>query len=552
MLHYKMLLLGDTVIDPIVRFLADPGVEPVIQATVGPYNQIYQTLMDPSHAVWQNDSDILLIWSTPQSVIPSFEKLQRYENVSTDEILREVERFAELVRKASAKHKATFVISWSLPPHLRWNQAMTYQHNIGLTNILMQMNLLLAQYFSKHKNIVMLDSQYWYAALQKKSYDPKMYAIGKIHYTRDFFALAAEEIKAVVKGVFGQGKKLIICDLDNTLWGGIIGDDGIDHIKLGGIDPVGESFVMFQKELKSLKNRGILLAICSKNNQDIAMEVIEHHPGMVLRRDDFAAYQINWNDKAENIAKIASDLNIGLQSVVFLDDNPVERDRVKHAFPEIYTPDLPEDFTHYPNFLSALRCFDTLEITQEDRVRTELYRSEIKRKVALQEVASKEEWLKTLDIVVTVRLLEKSDLPRAVQLLNKTNQFNMATNRYTEPEYWEWSQVSNNRVYVFYVRDKFGDVGLTGVLSVALKEETAEIIDFVMSCRVMGKQIEDAMLWTVLSNIQAEKPATVRAIYRKTAKNSPFYEYIKSKYKDETTGVLEIAAVNKPDHITIL
>ncbi|MGP0576345.1 HAD-IIIC family phosphatase [Paenibacillus peoriae] len=552
MLHHKMLLLSDTIIDPIIRFLADPVTEPVIEATMGPYNQIYQILMDDFHTVWQNETDTMVVWSTPQRVIPSFEKLYNYEKVSIEEIMQEVDHFAELVVKASTKKKATFVISWSLPTHLRWNQTMAYQHNIGLTNILMQMNLLLSRHFSKNKNIVMLDSQYWYAAIQKSNFDPKLYAVGKINYSRDFFKLAAEELKAAVTGVFGQTKKLIICDLDNTLWGGIIGDDGMDNISLGGIDPVGESFVMFQKELKNLKNRGIMLAISSKNNENIAMEMIENHPEMVLRKNDFTSYRINWDDKAENIAEIVSSLNIGMQSVVFLDDNPTERDRVKHIFPEIFTPDLPEDFTRYPSFLSSLKCFDTLEITQEDRNRTEFYKRELDRKDSLRKADSKEEWLKSLEIIVTVSLLNRNHLPRAVQLLNKTNQFNMATNRYTEEEYWEHRQSPGTFVYTFHVRDKFGDAGLTGLISIKIDENRVEIVDFVMSCRVMGKHIEEAMLSHVLSHIHVDTLVSVKAVYQKTAKNQPFYDYIKSKYRDKTNSVLEIKAVNKPNHITIV
>ncbi|WP_422658567.1 HAD-IIIC family phosphatase [Paenibacillus sp. EC2-1] len=553
MSNYKLLFMADTIIDPIKRFLSDTTTESGIEAFIAPYNQIYQLLLNDSHPVWQDEMDILVIWSTPQRVVPLFDKLYNNEEVFVEDILQEVEQFSDLITKASKRVKSIFVISWSLPPHLRWNQSMAYKNDIGLTNVLMQMNLLLSRRLSMHQNIIMLDSQYWYSAIQNRSFDPKLYAVGKINYTRDFFEFAAEEIRAAVTSIYGQTKKLIICDLDNTLWGGVIGDDGMNNILLGGIDPIGESFVLFQKELKRLKNRGVLLAISSKNNESIGMEMIENHPEMILRKNDFAHYQINWNDKVDNIARIVKDLNIGLHSVVFLDDNPIERDQVRHAFPEIFTPDLPKDITHYPSFLSSLKCFDTLKITREDRERTGFYQIESQRKHLLQEAGSKEKWLKSLGILVSTDFINKNNLQRAVQLLNKTNQFNMATNRYLEDEFWEFSKSPLNKVYVFHVSDKFGDSGLTGLISIRMDKGQLEIVDFVMSCRVMGKGIEDAMLSSVVSHVSKNSDIqTIKAIYKPTAQNQPFYDYISSKYNDKTRYTVEMSELNKPNHITII
>lgn len=231
---------------------------------------------------------------------------------------------------------------------------------------------------------------------------------------------------------------MIICDLDNTLWGGVIGDDGIDNIKLGGIDPVGESFKLFQQELYRLSSRGIILAICSKNSESVALEMIEQHPDMILRKKDFSSIRINWNDKAANVVEIVKELNLGLQSVVFLDDNPSERDRIKQALPEVYVPDLPIDVTQYPVFISRLDCFETPAITLEDRKRTDWFKQEQRRESIKLNVDSLEEWLHSLEIKLTPHKLDKFLLTRAVQLMNKTNQFNMATRRFTIEEFWSW------------------------------------------------------------------------------------------------------------------
>ncbi|WP_188066254.1 HAD-IIIC family phosphatase [Brevibacillus brevis] len=548
----KALILADTIVDPILRFLSDRSTTPFIEAKTGPYNQVQQILMDPHHSVWKEENELLIVWTTPERSIPSFEKVLGYEEFEINSLMDEVDYFASNIIESSQRSKLTFVVSWSMPPHYREIQTLAFKHNVGHTNILMQMNLRLAQHFSNYNHIVLLDSNYWYNSLQKKSFDHKMFALGKINYSRDYFEKAAYEMKSVIRAFQGKTKKVVICDLDNTLWGGIIGDDGIDNINLGGINPIGESFIQFQKELKKLRERGILLAISSKNDESIAKEMIENHPEMILRMSDFSAYRINWKDKAENIAEMVNELNIGLQSVVFLDDNPTERERVKQAFPEIYTPDLPEDYTAYPTFIRMLDCFETIEITREDRVRTEMYQKESERKISLSNASSIDDWLKSLDISVKVLPLEKNLLTRAVQLLNKTNQFNMATNRYTEDEYWNWSSFNQNQVYVFQVQDKFGDSGITALISFSVSNNQAEIVDFVMSCRVMGKKIEEALLFNVMSKIKKMNIDSVRARYQKTDKNQPFFDFIKDKYTDSSNYLLDINKVLSPDFINVI
>lgn len=552
MSELKALILADSVVDPIARFLSDTANRPKVQTEIGPYNQIFQILMDSENPIWKKEHDLLIIWTTPNKIISSYEKLLNNELFDLNELMLEVDQFAESVIQTKERQKFTFVVSWSIHSHYRNIQTYALKHNVGHANVLMQMNLRLANLFKEHSNIILMDSQYWHATLQTKAFDSKMYALGKIGFTREFFKLVSTEIKSVLRGLLAQTRKLIICDLDNTLWGGIIGDDGMDNILLGGIDPIGESFVLFQKELKKLKNRGIILAVCSKNEINIAMDMIERHPEMILKKSDFSAFRINWQDKAENVEQIVTELNLGLQSVVFLDDNPTERERIKQAFPEIYTPDLPKDITEYPSFIAMLDCFESPEITLEDRKRTTLYQEEAIRKVSMAKASSKEEWLISLDIVVRVSLLNRTNLPRVVQLLNKTNQFNMSTRRKTEEEYWNWCEIRTNRIYVFQIEDKFGNAGITGIISIILSKNEVEIIDFVMSCRIMGKAVEESMLYAVNNDLKKEHIKVLKANYRKTEKNSVFYEFIKHLYSNETTGELDINKIHNPRHIKII
>lgn len=548
----NMIILSDTNVNPLIRFLSGSFQGLSLEVTEGPYDQVYQSLMDTSHSVWNKPANMLFLWTVPEKAIPSFNKLIDFRSeFNINDILKEVDFFCELVLKQKNKYKHIFISSWSILPDLRWIQTLTCKHNRGLSNILMQMNLRLAERLGDSDHIIILDTQYWYASLQKKSYDAKMYALGKIRYSRDYFELAGKEIRSIISGLYGQSRKLIICDLDNTLWGGIIGDDGISNIKLGGIDPVGESFQLFQKELLFLKRRGIILAICSKNSQEIAMEMIETHPEMILRKEDFAALKINWEDKAGNILEIVKELNLGLQSVVFLDDNPTERERIKQIFPEVLVPELPIEFTRYPEFIQRLDCFESQVVTKEDLIRTEWYGQEKERDLNRLKVDSLNEWLHSLEINLTVHKLDETSLKRAVQLLNKTNQFNMATHRYSEKEFWTWSLIPGNFVFIFDVNDKFGSSGSTGLISVKLQPyNKVELQDFVMSCRVMGKNIEEAMLAYICKYFNT---SNIIANYIETPKNQPFNIFISNWLEiNEEEQKLLLAELKMPNYISLI
>ncbi len=291
---------------------------------------------------------------------------------------------------------------------------------------------------------------------------------------------------------------MIVCDLDNTVWGGIVGDDGADKIKLGAPDPVGECFHQFQVALKALRSRGVLLAISSKNDEQFALSVIDQHPAMALRTNDFVAWRINWRDKAENLLSLAEELNLGLDSFVFLDDSPQERDQIRRVLPQVYTPDLPTSPSDLAPFVSSLSCFETTSLGKEDLERTEMYHAERSRKVVQDVGGDVETWLRSLDIKVQAAPLRRESLPRAAQLLNKTNQFNLSLRRLDEKTFWDWTEEPSHAAYTFNVSDRFGDLGLTGLASLSFAGSHAEIVDFVMSCRAMGKKVEEALLGYLL------------------------------------------------------
>jgi FkbH-like protein len=546
-----MLLAGDTTLDPLARLLERGQEAPKLQCSAAPYSQVYQILLDGGHAAWAFKPDYLLVWTAPQLTLPTFGKLMRFEPASYDDALCEAEQFAEAVLHAASRVSVVLVPTWMSPSHERWIQTLTWRQGVGLANLLARANLLLAEKFAKQSNIVLLDVGYWQASLGRPLQDPRMYAVAKILHSQAFFEKAAAEIKAVLRGSLGLGRKVIVCDLDNTLWGGVAADDGPNAIKLGAPDPVGECFQMLQSALKSLRSRGILLAICSKNEERFALSVIEGHPAMILRKDDFAAWRINWKDKAENLLRLAEELNLGLDSFVFLDDSPQEREQVRQILPQVYTPDLPTSPSELAPFVSSLVCFETSSLGREDLERTDMYQAERGRKEALELSGDVENWLRSLQIEVRVAPLRRESLTRAAQLLNKTNQFNLSLRRMDEKSLWDWAVEPGNAAYVFHVSDRFGDSGLTGLASLTRLGPEARIVDFVMSCRVMGKKVEEALLGFTVAQAQAGGAARVSAPPVDGPRNAPAREFFAAKYSNGDGAVIDPARVKVPSDISL-
>ncbi len=307
--------------------------------------------------------------------------------------------------------------------------------------------------------------------------------------------------------------------------GGIVGEVGWENLRLGGHDPVGEAYLDFQSALKTLRARGILLAIVSKNEQPVALQAIDENPEMLLRTRDFVGWRINWEDKAANIVELMAELNLGMQSALFIDDQPAERARIRGALPEVLVPEWPVDPMLYKQSLLSLNCFDTVVMSDEDLSRTDMYQAEGERKASRVSVQSIDDWLRCIDLEVTVEDLCDHNLQRTVQLLNKTNQMNLSTRRMTEDELLEWRDSGNRRVWCFRVRDKFGDSGLTGIVSLEWEDRSAQIVDFVLSCRVFGRRIEHLMAHVAIDFAAAQGVENVEAVYAPTAKNKPCLEF---------------------------
>jgi FkbH-like protein len=536
---YKGLVVSDFNTSNFVGYLSnDPGA-PQVQAVANPFGQVVQTLTNRTSDYWRNPApDFFVAWTQPQCVINSFNSIVNGQSASLEEVFADVDWYASLLASAASSVRFAFISTWVMPSYNRGLGMLDLKSQRGVTSALMRMNLRLMDNLEKTPNLYILGADRWFQLAGRDAFNPKFWYLGKIAYSNDVYKEAVIDVKAALQGITGQSRKLILLDLDDTLWGGVVGDLGWEKIRLGGHDAVGEAFVDFQRALKALKNRGILLGIVSKNEEDVALTAIDHHPEMVLRSDDFSGWRINWGDKAQNIAELVSELNLGLQSVVFIDDNPVERARVKEAFPEILVPDWPEDKMLYRKALLELTCFDVPVISQEDLERTDMYVAERKRTAVKKEVISLDKWLESLDMKVVVAELDNGNVSRATQLLNKTNQMNLTTRRLTETELTDWAKQTGNRFWVFSVTDRFGNYGLTGIGSIEMEGRKCRIVDFILSCRVMGRKVEETMLYHLIRAAKELKAEEVIAEYLLTPKNKPCLSFF------ETSGLAHLADSN--------
>lgn len=393
---------------------------------------------------------------------------------------------------------------------------------------LRRLNMLIADLCSEEGRAFTADLGFIQNTVGRETvHDPKLYGIAKLSHAPEAIPAVAEEIVSVIEAARGAVKKCVILDLDGTLWGGVIGDDGIGNIEIGDLG-AGHAFSDFQRYLKELKKRGILLAVCSKNNESTAKEPFEKHPDMILRLSDFSAFVANWADKASNIRAIRDTLNIGFDSMVFIDDNPFERELVRKMLPEVTVPEMPEDPAEYVDFLRRENLFGTASFSDEDLIRTDRYRAESERTAFAATASDYGEYLAALDMKACARSFEPFWYSRIAQLTQRSNQFNLRTVRYTEDDI---RRISDDNGYItLYVTlsDKFGDHGLISVIILKREPDRSLFIDtWLMSCRVLKRGVEDFTAGCIAEIALKENAPRVTGEYLPTAKNSmvsDFYE----------------------------
>jgi len=551
----RCLLVSDFTIGGLAPILSALSPSPALASVVAPFDSVMPVLLDGNHACWHPAPDVALIWTRPQSVIRSFANVAAGERVALDQVLADVDQFAEHVRAAASRARTVIVPTWTWPSYDRGLGMLNLNPSSGPAYFLMRMNAHLIERLAALSNVHPLDAGRWVAAVGAGAQNPKLWHMGKIAFSPEVLTEAAADIKAVVRAVRGEARKLVLVDLDDTLWGGIVGEVGWRNLDLGGHSPIGEAFVAFQRGLKALTRRGVVLGIVSKNTEQVALEAIDAHPEMVLKRADFAGWRINWRDKAENIAELVDELNLGLASVVFIDDSAAERARVRAALPDVLTPEWPVDRLLYEKTLRQLDCFDTPYIGEEDRARTGMYVAERERRQLQESAQSLGDYLASLNLTVTHEPVDGSNLKRAAQLLNKTNQMNLTTRRMPEAQFRDWAGAPQNVARLFRVADRYGDYGLTGIASFTVQGRTARVADFLLSCRVMGREVEKAMLAVLAEAAGRQGLDRLVAEYGPTDRNAPCLAFFAEQSGFERDGDVFTWALAqsypRPAHVTI-
>lgn len=412
-----------------------------------------------------------------------------------------------------------------------------------------QYNAFLLEVQKQHSNLKVLDySEFTRRYPATDLLDWRFYFISQMglnpKLTKDFQAWWDKKLESIAL----KRKKCIVLDLDNTLWGGVLGEDGVSGIKVGGDYP-GKAFQFFQKSLLGLSKAGVILAVCSKNNEDDVLEAWAKNPFMILKKEHFSAYRINWTDKATNLKELADELNIGLDSFVFVDDNPTERELIKQMLPMVSVPDFPVQPYDFPLFFQTLvnDYFRVYSITDEDKKKTEQYKANAARAQAQHAFADYGAFLESLDMQITIEAANEFNIPRIAQMTQKTNQFNLTTRRYTDADV-KGFLAQGWKIWCVSVADKFGDNGITGAVFV----NGNSIDTLLLSCRILGKGIEIAFLKQILALLKEQGVGTIEAEYIPTTKNaqvSDFYDRCGFTIveKEATGRKLYVCDVNSAD-----
>lgn len=384
--------------------------------------------------------------------------------------------------------------------------------------------------------------------------DPKIYVSTKMALSPDASRLVARDLVSMMLASKGGGAKCVILDLDNTLWGGVIGDDGLERIQIGDLG-LGLAFSRFQAWIKQLQERGIALAVCSKNDEANAREPFLKHPEMVLRMEDIAVFVANWNDKASNIRKIREIIDVDFSAIVFLDDNPAERALVRESFPTMSVPELPPDPCEYVSFLQGLNLFETASYTPQDAQRTHSYQAEVQRRSEREKFVDEAGFLRNLQMQASIGPFTPFQYPRVAQLTQRSNQFNLRTVRYTEKQIESLAHSQQHLTLAVQLGDRFGDYGLISVVILERQGDAYFIDTWLMSCRVLGRGVENLILNTIVANASAAGVSRIIGEYQPTAKNGmvkELYPRLGFSADEPCQWVLSTAEyVERPTYISV-
>lgn len=549
-------LAGSITLEPLEPFLGahllGKGFRPEI--ITGPFNQIHQACLDYKSVLGREKLQAIVIVWRIEDMFPAL--LARCLDNPADAmptLLSEIRGLVDAIARLRKAFHGTIVVSTPPYPSMPGYEPLDMgQAAAGMTafNAISQ---FFTQEIMKAERVRLFDLQaHMLSYGMKNAHDARKWHLYRNPYAEGFWQEAGRGIGRIIAAEKVSPKKCVVLDLDNTLWGGIIGEDGLAGIQLGDEFP-GKAYRDFQRYLLHLKSKGVLLAVASKNNPEDAYEVFDKHDAMMLTRKDIAVFEIHWESKVESIKRIAKKINIGLDSLVFVDDSPKEIGEVRERMPEVACVTVPEELAEYPALLSNTDFFDFAEVTEEDRKRTEMLAADGLRQ-QVQETMPEEEFRKSLQLKIDVFSAEKQHLARVTQLINKTNQFNLTTVRRTQDEVEALAGAGDSLVLGMDIRDKYGEYGLVGV-AILMKEGKSCLIDtLLMSCRVLGRGAEETFIAKLAEAAKSLGCAEMRGKYVATQKNAMVKD-LYSRFgfmRDEKTGdwVIDIQRVaEEPAHI---
>jgi FkbH-like protein len=522
-LPVRLAFLSSATVDHLVPAIRVAGLRRrlLVDVHIGPYGQYRQQLLDPESPLHRLKPQIVLLSLTARDAIATV-ALTATPTDANSAIGRSIEELRMLWRKARETFQATVIQQTFL--NVADPLFGSYDRLVAGSpaQLIARLNERLAA-AAAEDGVVLLDIA---RASERDGlyawFDVTRWLQGKLEIAPLAAPMYGELLSRVIAAQRGLSKKCLVLDLDNTLWGGVIGDDGPEGIILGEGTATGEAHLALQRYAKLLRDRGVILAICSKNDPDIAEAVFRDHPEMLLKRSDISAFVANWEDKAVNLRRIAEQLNIGVDSLVFVDDNPAERARVRQSLAMVAVPELPPDAAQYVRCLAEAGYFESVFFTADDSRRAEQYSANASRETFLESSQNMDDFLRGLEMSVAYGPFRSVDMARVAQLIGKTNQFNLTTRRHSLEDVAKLAATDRCVTLQFRLEDKFGDNGLVSVMILrpdAQSSDLAEIDTWVMSCRVFGRQLENEVMNIA---IEAARPMGIRALradYVPTAKN---------------------------------
>lgn len=514
----KVSLLGDSSTQFLAIAIKGDAIERGMNVDLfeAEYNQVERQILDSTSDFYKYKAKYTIVFQSTHKL------LETYSVMSPEEQVRMADERINFIRTICS-NISEYIIYYNYP-EIDDNVFGSYANKIQNSFLyqLRKLNYELMNLSQEYKNLFICDL----ATLQNKygrnmMFDPTIYVGTDMLLSIDALPYVAARTMDIIFSIEGKFKKCLILDLDNTVWGGVVGDDGWENVQVGHGLGIGKAYSEFQQWVKKLKNRGIIIAVCSKNDEEKAKEPFEKNPEMVLKLDDISVFVANWENKVDNIRSIQKILNIAFDSMIFLDDNPFERNIVRENIPGITVPELPEDPSDYLEYLYSLNLFEIASYSNADKDRTKQYQIEAKRVIAAKSFTNEADFLKSLNMVSEVKGFNRYNIPRVAQLSQRSNQFNLRTIRYTEDQLFSIEESDDYITFSFTLQDKFGDNGLIAVVIMKKEDKYTLFIDsWFMSCRVLKRGMEYFTLNTLVDYAQNHGFKKIIGEYIPTLKNS--------------------------------